>query len=95
MVNLLFVLPFFFTVLLFTDPNSPLLTALTLFPTTAFIAIAMRWGVTDIPAWQLVAAWFSISIAAVVVIFVAARVFRAGMLHYGRTASLRRLLRSA
>ena len=95
MVNLLFVLPFFFTVLLFTDPNSPLLTAMTLFPTTAFIAIAMRWGVTDIPAWQLVAAWFSIAIAAVVVIFVAARVFRAGMLQYGRTASLRRLLRSA
>ncbi|NOX63303.1 MAG: ABC transporter permease [Chloroflexi bacterium] len=94
MVNLLFVLPFFFTVLLFTDPNSPILVALTLFPTTAFITVAMRWGVTDIPAWQLVAAWFSVSGAALLGIYLAARVFRAGMLHYGRNVSFARLLKA-
>ncbi len=52
--NLLFALPFFFLVLVFTNPDSPILVGLTLFPTTSLMTIAMRWGVTLIPTWQLV-----------------------------------------
>ena len=50
MINMLFMLPFFFFVLVFTKPDSPLMVALTLFPTTAFMTVAMRWGVTTVPA---------------------------------------------
>lgn len=87
-LNLLFMVPFFFFVLIFTNPNSPLLVAMTLFPTTAFMAVAMRWGMTAIPAWQLIVGWSLLVATAVASIVVAARVFRVGMLRYGQPLSL-------
>ncbi len=90
-INLLFLVPFFLFVFIFTNPNSPLLVALTLFPTTAFMAVAMRWGVTTIPLWQLAGGWLILVAAAATMIWVAARVFRIGMLRYGQPLSLRGL----
>jgi ABC-2 type transport system permease protein len=88
-LNLLFLVPFFFFVLVFTNPNSPILVAMTLFPTTAFMTVAMRWGMTTIPAWQLVVGWLILVTTAALSIGVAARVFREGMLRYGQPLSLR------
>ena len=88
-INLLFIFPFFFFILVFTDPNSPLMVAMTLFPTSAFMTVAMRWGVTTIPAWQLVLGWVLLVASASFMIVVAARVFRIGMLQYGQPLSLR------
>ncbi len=88
-LNLLFLVPFFFFVLVFTNPNSPILVAMTLFPTTAFMTVAMRWGMTTIPAWQLVIGWLILVTTAALSIGVAARVFREGMLRYGQPLSLR------
>ena len=87
-LNLLFIAPFFFFVLIFTNPNSPLLVAMTLFPTTAFMAVAMRWGMTAIPVWQLIVGWGLLVSTAVAGVLVAARVFRVGMLRYGQPLSL-------
>lgn len=84
-VNLIFIVPFFFFVFVFTNPDSPVLVALTLFPTTSFMTVAMRWGVTTIPLWQLVVGWSLTALAAVGLVWVAARVFRVGMLHYGQS----------
>lgn len=92
LVNMLFVLPFFFIILVFTNPDSPLMVGLTLFPTTAFITIAMRWGATTIPTWQLVLSWLLLVGTAAFSIFVAARVFRTGMLRYGQAIRLRGLV---
>ncbi len=72
-VNMLFLLPFFFFVLIFTNANSPLLVAMTLFPTTAFMSVAMRWGMTTIPLWQLIVSWGLLVATAVFSIVVAAR----------------------
>lgn len=87
-VNMLFILPFFFFVLIFTNPNSPFLVAMTLFPTTAFMSVAMRWGMTTIPLWQLIAGWGLLVATAAFSIVVAARVFRVGMLRYGQPLNL-------
>lgn len=88
-VSLLFMVPFFFFVLVFTNPNSPLMVIMTLFPTTAFMTVAMRWGATAVPFWQLAAGWGLLVGAAVLLVGLAARVFRVGMLHYGQPLSLR------
>jgi ABC-2 type transport system permease protein len=88
-VNLLFLAPFFAFILVFTNPNSPLMVAMTLFPTTAFMTVAMRWGVTTVPAWQLVLGWTLLVGTATFMVVVAARVFRVGMLQYGQPMSLR------
>lgn len=87
-LNLLFTAPFFFFILIFTNPNSPLLIAMTLFPTTAFMTVAMRWGMTAIPAWQLIAGWGLLVATAAGSVVVAARVFRVGMLRYGQPLNL-------
>ena len=62
--------------------------AMTLFPTTAFLTVAMRWGVTTIPAWQLALGWTLLVVTAAFMVVVAARVFRVGMLQYGQPLSL-------
>lgn len=91
LVNLLFLVPFFLIVLVFTEPNSPILVGLTLFPTTSFMTIAMRWGAATVPLWQMIVGWVLVVLTAVLSIVVAARVFRVGMLNYGQNIDLRRL----
>ncbi len=93
-LNLLFTLPYFFVVVFFTAPNSPLATLLTLFPTTSFITVTLRWGVSTIPAWQLAASWLLLCASAVAMTWVAARIFRAGMLRYGQRLDLRGIVRA-
>jgi ABC-2 type transport system permease protein len=86
--NLLFAAPFFFLIMVFTNPDSPLMIALTLFPTTSLMTLTMRWGVTTVPAWQVAVAFGLLVAAALGSIWVAAKVFRIGMLRYGQPLSL-------
>ncbi len=92
--NLLFNLPYFFIVIFFINPNSTLATILTLFPTTSFITITLRWGLTTIPMWELIASWLILAGSAIVSVGIAARVFRVGMLRYGQRLDLRGVLRA-
>lgn len=91
-LNMLFVLPFFFMGLAFFNPDSPILIALTLFPTTAFVTVALRWGMTVIPAWQLILSWVLLVATAGLSVWASARIFRVGMLRYGQRLDLRTVL---
>ncbi len=91
-VNLVFMAPVFFLILVFTNPNSPLMVALTLIPTTAFLTVAMRWATTTIPAWQLIVGWLGVVLTAAFSVWAAAKVFRVGMLQYGQNIDIRRLV---
>jgi ABC-2 type transport system permease protein len=86
--NLLFAAPFFFLIMVFTNPDGPLMIALTLFPTTSLMTLTMRWGVTAVPAWQVALAFVLLIAAALGSIWVAAKVFRSGMLRYGQPLNL-------
>lgn len=94
-LTILFLLPLFFIVLVFTNPNSPILVFLTLFPTTSFSMVAFRWGATVIPFWQLATGWVLLVLSAAAMVVIAPRVFRRGMLRYGRRMSLRGVLDAA
>jgi len=63
--------------------------ALTIFPTTAFLMIVMRWGATVVPVWQLAASWVLLVATAGLSVWAAARIFRIGMLRYGQPLDLR------
>ncbi|MFP4344899.1 MAG: ABC transporter permease [Anaerolineales bacterium] len=91
-VNMLFIFPVFFSALIFANPNSPFLVFLTLFPTTAFTTIMLRWGLSSIPLWQMVASWILLVLVAAGSVWVAARVFRMGMLRYGQRLKLQAVL---
>jgi ABC-2 type transport system permease protein len=88
-LNLFFMLPIFLLPILFSNPNSPLMVFLTLFPTTSFLTISMRWGLGTVPLWQVGIAWVLLVATAIFMIWAAARVFRAGMLRYGQALDLR------
>ena len=64
LLNMMFFVPYFLAAVLFANPNGPLAVALTLFPTTAFTAITVRWGMTTIPTWQLAASWVILVVSA-------------------------------
>jgi len=80
-----------------SDPNGGLATFLSLFPLTAATGTMMRIAASGaaVPAWQVglslallaFAAWFSLMIAS--------RIFRIGLLMYGKTPTLPEILRWA
>jgi ABC-2 type transport system permease protein len=88
LLNLLFALPFFFVMLVMEGPNNPILVALTLFPTTAFLTIVLRWSVAVIPLWQLACSWVLLTASAAFSVWAAARILRVGMLRYGQRLSI-------
>lgn len=87
-LNLLFMLPFFFITVMMTEPNHPLIVALSLFPTSSFITITLRWGMATVPFWQLAISWMILVAAAILSVWGAARLFRLGMLRYGQRLKL-------
>lgn len=91
-LNLFFMLPLFLAPVLFANPGHPLLVFMTLFPTTAFLTISLRWGLGTIPAWQLGMSWALLVATTMFMVWVAARIFRAGMLRYGQPLKLKAAL---
>lgn len=90
-LNMLFTMPFFFVTMILAKPNSPFVVALSLFPTTAFVTTVMRWPMTEIPLWQLLVSWSLLVTSSLLCVWVAARIFRVGMLSYGQRLSLRHI----
>lgn len=87
LLNFLFILPIFLLAIIIENPNAPLAVAFTLFPTTAFLTVSLRWGLGSVPLWQLGASWVILVITAVFAVWVASRIFRIGMLQYGQPLS--------
>lgn len=77
-------LPYILVAVFIQNPNSPLAVAMTLFPLTAPMTIAMRMGFTTIPTWQYVTSLLLLIISAVGAVWLAGRAFRMGMLRYGQ-----------
>jgi ABC-2 type transport system permease protein len=75
--------------LFFAAPNSPVIIALTFFPTTSFLTVMMRWGMSAMPVWQVVVSWLILVGTAVFFFWFSAKVFRQGMLRYGKSLSLK------
>jgi ABC-2 type transport system permease protein len=93
-VNLVFMLPILLSAVLIQDPAGPLAVFLTLFPTSSFLTVALRWGLGTIPVWQMVAGWVLLVATTLFMFWAAARIFRAGMLRYGQPLSLKSALSS-
>lgn len=91
-LNMLFILPFFFIGLVFANPNSAIILFLTFFPTTSFMTVVLRWGIGSIPTWQIALSWIILVTSAVLAVWASARIFRAGMLRYGQRLSVKGML---
>ncbi len=90
--NLMFTFPFFMLIIIISRPNSPMTLFLTLFPTTAFFTIVLRWAIGIVPLWQLALSWILLVASAGASVWIASRVFRMGMLQYGQPLTLKFIL---
>jgi ABC-2 type transport system permease protein len=93
-VSLLVISPLFILPAVFVSPNGALAVAASLFPPTAPAIMLQRLLVGEVPAYQIALSVALLLISAVAAIWVAGRVFRFGMLQYGKRLSLRELGRA-
>lgn len=91
--SLIIAIPFFFIVTFFTDPDGIVPIILTLFPLTSPVTVILRMAFGTIPTWQLIASIALLALTTVFVMWASARIFRWGLLLYGKRPSLRELLR--
>jgi ABC-2 type transport system permease protein len=89
--------PFILMTRILDKPDGPFAVALSLFPPTAPTAMVMRLAApaANVPAWQLVASLGLLALSGWLVLRAAARVFRIGLLMYGKTPNLPEILRWA
>lgn len=90
-------LPLLFTYILsvsilFQAPNGPLATWLSMIPLTAPVAMVLRMPF-DPPGWQLAISMTLMVVTFIFAIYIAARIYRVGILMYGKKASYKELVK--
>jgi ABC-2 type transport system permease protein len=92
-VQLLLMIPYvsFFGIL--NDPNGSLAVWMTLIPFFSPIATPVRWGASPIPVVELAASLGILLVTVVAVTWIAARIYRVGILMTGKRPSVKELVR--
>ncbi|MFN8528939.1 MAG: ABC transporter permease [Anaerolineae bacterium] len=81
--------PLYFLPVFASSPDAPLAVVLSLFPLTAPIAMTARLVVSTVPAWEIAVSLGLLLVGVIAAIWVAARVFRAGVLLAGNMPKLK------
>jgi ABC-2 type transport system permease protein len=87
------VLAFLSMFALLNNPASALAVTLSLIPFTSPIAMPVRWAAGDLPAAEIWASLFLLAVAIVAATWVAARIYRVGILMTGKRPNVRELVR--
>jgi ABC-2 type transport system permease protein len=91
------ILPFYLSIALITlvtsNPNSAISIAASLFPFTSPIIMMLRLGSQPPPIWQLAASIAILALSVWGVLLFSSRLYRVGILMYGKRATLPELLR--
>jgi ABC-2 type transport system permease protein len=87
-------LPLIFWFSIVENPNAPLAVVFSMFPLTAAASMLMRLSTgATIPLWQVGASLGLLAVCAVIALQLGARIFRIGLLMYGKTPNLPEILR--
>lgn len=92
-VTMLLIVPYvsFFGIL--NDPHGGLATAMSMIPFFSPIAAPVRWAASPMPAVQLLASIAILAATVVAVTWIAARIYRVGILMTGKRPTIRELVR--
>ncbi len=90
----LWVVPFFFFPVFLEDPGGTLAVVLTMIPFSSPITVMVRMGLSSVPAWQIALSLAILLVTTALIAWVSARVFRWGLLRYGKGFGLRDLLQA-
>lgn len=86
-------IPLMFIFFIIESPNATLSVVLSMVPFFAPILMITRLAITDVALWQPVVAYLLLAGTFVGAIWASARIYRVGILMYGKTPSLRELAR--
>ncbi len=86
-------IPLMLAGVLFTNPNAPLIRIISWFPLTAPTAMMLRLPMTDVPTIDIVGSIGMILITTPLFIWLGGKVFRLGLLMYGKRPSVREIVR--
>lgn len=87
-------LPYMAISLVFSNPGSPILVALSYFPLTAPVMMLVRLGFGPVPANQVIISLALLVLGLLFSLWAGAKVFRAGLLMYGKRLGLKDMARA-
>ena len=85
--------PIFFMQVLITEPDGTLSMFFSMFPLTSPVAMLIRMGVSDVPLYQIAISLFILIVSVYFVIIASARLFRVGLLMYGKRPAIGEIIR--
>ena len=88
-VTLPSIVPVMFLGILLENPDGGVSQLLSFIPFTAPVTMMVRLAASDVPLWEVVASLAVLLLTGVALLWISARVFRAGLLMYGQRMSLR------
>lgn len=88
------VIPIFLIITFISDANGPLPTFLSIFPFTSPMSMILRVTFGDVPTAQILISMAVLALTSILVMWIVARVFRLGMLTYGKRLGLRDIVRA-
>lgn len=89
----LIIIPMMFMVFLVESPNSTLAVTLSMIPFFSPILMVVRAAVTEVPFWQIALSYVLLLATFVGAMWVSSRIYRVGILMYGKKPGLKDLLR--
>lgn len=87
-------IPIFFIIQFFEDPNGTIPVVLTMIPLTSPVTVLLRLGLGSVPAWQLAVSIALLALTTLFAVWASARVFRWALLMYGKRPGLRDIWRA-
>ena len=87
------ILPALFLPFIADNPDAPASVALSLVPFFSPILMVVRAAATDVPFWQMASALMLLALGFIGTIWAASRIYRVGILMYGKKATFRDLAR--
>jgi ABC-2 type transport system permease protein len=76
-----------------SDPDSTLSVVSSMFPLFTPMLMPVRMAVLDVPLWQILGSIVLMALTFMVLMWLSARIYRVGMLMYGKKAGFRELAR--
>jgi ABC-2 type transport system permease protein len=87
-------LPLWLSGFIIQHPEHVIVRIFTIFPLTSPIMVMMRLGLSEISAWELALSIGVLAISIVIAMCLAAKVFRMGLLMYGKRPSFKEIARA-
>lgn len=89
------IIPIYFSMPIMNSPNGVISRVLSFIPIFTPTTMMLRLGVSTPPVWEIIVTIFLLIVSSYLLMILASKLFRIGMLMYGKTANLKELIKWA